>query len=97
MSPLPSAESQKNKPFNEKMRVHCSCRLPYILEYLKPQEVSKGEMTDMIQCNICACWYHHNWVGMTEDEVKKLRKTNEFWMCDYKGCNDAFADIFNSD
>jgi len=36
-------------------------------------------------------------VGITEDEVQKLRKMNEFWMCDYKRCNDAFADIFDSD
>ena len=53
-------------------------------------------MTRMIECNICACWYHCNCVGMTEDEAKKLKEMNEFWMCDYKGCNDAFADIFDS-
>ena len=97
MSPFPSAESQKNNAINKKIRVHCSCRLPCILEYMKPQDVPKGKMTRMIECNICACWYHCNCVGMTEDEAKKLKEMNEFWMCDYKGCNDAFADIFDSD
>ena len=71
--------------------------LPCILEYMKPQDVPKSKMTRIVQCNICACWYHCNCVGMTQDEAKKLREMNEFWMFDYKGCNDAFADIFNSD
>ena len=48
---------------------------------MKPQDVPKGEPTEMIQCNIYACWYHHNCVGMTEDEVKKLQRRKNFWMC----------------
>ena len=97
MTPFPSLPSPKNKPVNKKLRVHCSCRLPYILEYMKPQDIPKDEPNEMIQCNICAFWYHHNCVGMTIDEVKKFRKMKEFWMCDYKGCNDAFADNFDLD
>ena len=82
MIPFPSVPSPKNKPANKKLKRHCSCRLSYVLEYMKPQDVPKGEPTEMIQCNICACWYHHNCVGMTEDEVKKLKRRKEFWMCD---------------
>ena len=80
--PFSSVPSPKNKPANKKLKIHCSCRLAYVLEYMKPQDVPKGEPTEMIQCNICACWYHHNCVGMTEDEVKKLQRRKEFWMCD---------------
>ena len=64
---------------------------------MKPKDVPKGETTKMIRCHICDNWYHHNCVGLTVDEVKKFKRRNEFWMCDYKGCNDAFGDIFDSD
>ena len=63
---------------------------------MKPKDVPKGEMTVMIQCKICDCWYH-TCVGLTEDEVKRFKRIGELWMCDYRGCHDSFGDIFDSD
>ena len=85
MPPFPSAASQKKKPTEKKLRVYCSCRLLSVLEHMKSEDVPKGEMSEMIRCNICECWYHHNCVGMTEDDVKKSKRIGKFWMCDYKG------------
>ena len=48
MRPFPSAASPKKKHINKKLRVHCSCRLPYVFEYMKPKDVPKSEMSEMI-------------------------------------------------
>ena len=71
--------------------------MPYALEHLKSGSVPDGEVTEMIKCNICLSWYHHNYVNLTIEQVKKYKKTSEFWMCQNNGCNEAFADIFDTD
>ena len=97
MKPFPSTPSVKEAPWTQVMNIYCCCRMPYGPEHSKSNSVPVGEVTEMIQCNICLAWYHHNCVNLTIEEVKKFKRTSEFWMCDYNGCNDAFADIFDTD
>ena len=97
MKPFPSTPSVKEAPWTQVMNIYCCCRMPYALEHLKSDSVPYGEVTEMIQCNICLSWYHHNCVDLTIEDVKKYKRTSEFWMCDYNGCNEAFADIFDTD
>ena len=95
MKPFPSTPSVKEAPWTQVMNIYCCCRMPYALEHMKSDSVPVDEVTEMIQCNICSSWYHHNCVNLTIEEVRKYKRISEFWMCDYNSCNDAFADIFD--
>ena len=39
MSPFPSTASSKARPWINDLNVYCSCRLPYVLEHMKKEEV----------------------------------------------------------
>ena len=71
--------------------------MPYALKHLKSDSIPIGEETEMISCNICLSLCHHNCVNKTIEEIKKYKRTSEFWMCDYNSCNEAFADNFDTD
>ena len=36
-------------------------------------------------------------MNLTVEDAKKIKSTKEKWCCDYKGCNAAFGDLFDSD
>ena len=65
------------------------------LEHLKCPSTS--EATTMIKCYICDNLYHHNCVGITLERAKKMNAIKEMWFCIYKGCEEAFGDLFESD
>ena len=65
MIPFPSTPSVKEAPWTQVMNIYCSCRMLYALEHLKSGSVPGGEVTEMIKCNICLPWYHHNCVNLT--------------------------------
>ena len=71
--------------------------MPYALEHLKFNSVPDGEVTEMIHCKISLSFYHHDCVNLSIEELKKYKETSQFWLCDYNGCNDAFARIFDTD
>ena len=71
--------------------------MPYALEHLKSNSIPDDEVTEMIQCNICLSWYYYNCVNLTIEEIKKYKRTSDFWICDYNGCIDAFTDVFDKD
>lgn len=77
------------------LNVYCSCRLPHALEHLKCPSTS--EATTMIKCYICDNLYHHNCVGITLERAKKMNAIKEMWFWNYKGCEEAFGDLFESD
>ena len=73
---------------------YCQCRLHYVLEHMKNPG---NEVVDMVQCNICDNLYHFSCVNISLDQAKRVKRTKEMWICDHKGCNDAFGGLFNSD
>ena len=79
------------------MNVYCCCRMPYAPEHVKSDSIPDDEVIKMIQCNICLSWFHHSCVNLSIEEVKKYKRTAEFFMCDYNSCNEAFANIFDTD
>ena len=95
MLPFPSRDIPKKKPLMKELNVYCSCRLPHALEHLKCPSTS--EATTMIKCYICNNLYHHNCVGITLERAKKMKAIKEMWFCNYKGCEEAFGDLFESD
>jgi len=49
MAPFPTVRLKKHKPaVQTTLRVYCCCRLPYVLEYLNPQNIPEDETVDMI-------------------------------------------------
>ena len=96
LTPFPSETSQKRRPSLYPLNIYCSCRLPFAVEHIKSQEVQPGEDTNMIQCEICLGWYHRTCVNLTYEEFKTLSRPQALWMCDFKGCAEAF-DVFDSD
>ena len=36
-------------------------------------------------------------MNITVEDVKKIKSTKEMWSCDYKGCNAAIENLFDSD
>ena len=56
-----------------------------------------NKVVDMVQCYICDNLYHFSCVNISLDQAKRIKRTKEMWICDYKGCNDAFGDLFDSD
>ena len=36
-------------------------------------------------------------MNLTVEDAKEIKSTTEKWCCDYKGCNAAFGDLFDSD
>ena len=95
MLPFPSHDITKKNPLIMKLNVYCNCRLPHALEHLKCPLT--GEATTMIKCYICDDLYHHSCVGITLERAKKMNAVKEMWFCDYKGCEEAFGDLFDSD
>ena len=51
----------------------------------------------MVKHYICANFYHHSCMNITEEDVKKIKSTKEMWSCDYKGCNAAVGNLFDLD
>ena len=51
----------------------------------------------MVKCYICDNFYYHSFVNLTVEDTNKIKSTEEMWCCDYKGCNAAFGDLFDSD
>ena len=67
----------------------------YAIEHLKHPPT---KATTMIKCYICDDLYHHSCVGIiTMEEAKRKNAIGEMWFCDYKGCEDAFGEVFDSD
>ena len=97
MSPFPSTTSSKAKPLIKDLSVYCSCRLPFVLEHMKKDEVPADEDTQMIQCDLCNCWYHCSCVKVTSSQLKEFSKPNVIWTCEFKGCSAFYNDIFDSD
>ena len=97
MSPFPSAVIANQKPLIKQLNVYCSCRLPCAIEHLKHSPTE--ETTTMSKCYICDDLYHHSRVGITMEEAVPYRTCifGEMWFCDYKGCEDAFGEVFDSD
>ena len=95
MLPFPSHDITKKNALIMKLNVYCNCRLPHALEHLKCPPT--GEATTMIKCYICDDLYHHSCVGITLERAKKMNAVKEMWFCDYKGCEEAFGDLFDSD
>ena len=59
-----------------------------------PENVPDGEDTDMIECEICLGWYHRTCLNLSSEEFETLSKPQCLWMCDFKGCAEAF-DVFS--
>ena len=95
MTPFPSTSVVKKKSLMKQLNVHCQCRLPYVLEHVK--NPIANEVVNMVQCYICDNLYHYSCVNITLNQVKRITRSKEMWMCDYKGCHDAFGDLFDSD
>ena len=87
MSPFPSNTYNKPKPLIKDLRVYCCCRLPFVLEHMKKDEVPVNEETRMIQCDLCNCWYHCSCIKVTNDQLKEFSKPNVVWTCEFKGCS----------
>ena len=95
LSPFPSTVTAKKKPLVKQLNVYCCCRLPRAIEHVKHPPAE--EATTMIKCYICDNLYHYSCVGITLKEAKRMNTIREMWFCDYKGCEDAFGDVFDSD
>ena len=78
MKPFPSTPSVKEAPWTQVMNIYCCCKMLYALEHLKSDSVPYGEVTEMIQYNICLSWYHHNCVDLTIEDVKNIRELQSF-------------------
>jgi len=37
------------------------------------------------------------YVNFTVEDAEKINSTKEMWCCDYRGCNEAFGDLLDSD
>ena len=72
MIPFPSTPSMKEAPWTQVMNIYCSCRVPYALEHLKSTSAPDGEVTEMIKCNVCLSWYHHNCVNLTIEWLRSI-------------------------
>ena len=94
MTLFPSSAVKKKKALMKQVNVYCQCRLPYVLEHMKNPG---NEVAVMVQCYICDNLYHFSCVNLSLDQAKRIKRTKEMWMCDYKGCNNAFGDLFDSD
>ena len=46
---------------------------------------------------ICDNFYHDSGVNLTVEGVKKIKSTKEKLCCEYKGCNAALKNLFDSD
>jgi len=95
MLSFPSHDIIKKKPLVKELNVYCNCRLPNALEHLKHPPT--GEATTMIKCYICDNLYHHSCVRITLERAKKMTAIKEKWFCGYKGCEEAFEGVFDSD
>jgi len=96
MSPFPSSDIVKEKALIQQFQVYCSCRLPRAIDHVKnpPPE----EAVIMIQCHICDNLYHHSCVGITKEKARRMNANpRNMWFCDYRGCEEAFGDVFESD
>ena len=40
--------------------------------------LADGEVTEMIKCNVCLSWYHHNCVNLTIERLRSIRKLLSF-------------------
>ena len=56
-----------------------------------------NKVVNMVQCYICDNLYHFSCVNISLDQAKGIKRAKEMWICDYKGCNNAFGDLFDSD
>lgn len=97
MSPFPSVASSKARPLIKDLNVYCSCRLPYVLEYKKREELQADEDVKMIQCDFCSNWYHSFCANLTADQVQRYSKPGVMWLCEFKGCSAHLDDLFKSD
>ena len=95
MSPFPATSTLKKNALLKELNVYCKCRLPYVLEHVK--RPAGSEATCMVKCYICDNFYHPSCVNITMQDAKKLNSSKELWFCDYRGCNEAFGDLFDSD
>ena len=96
MTPFPSSSATKSRPTTMNIKLYCSCRMPYVLEHVKKQDVPSDEDTKMVQCMICDNWYHPTCEGISDDRMKFLANPKEAWMCHYNGC-DKYDDLLDSD
>ena len=68
--------------------------MPFALEHCKQDNVPDGEDSDMIQCEICLGWYRRTCINLTHEEFEQLSKSQGLWMCEFRGCAEAF-DVFS--
>ena len=95
MSPFPVTSVCKKNTLMKEFYVYCKCRLPYVLEHVK--RPTGEEVTSMVKCYVCDNFYHCSCVNLTVEQAKKMNSIREFWCCGFKGCNEAFGDLFDFD
>ena len=95
MLPFLAISALRKSALTKDLTVYCKCRLPYVLEHVK--HPTGEEVTCMVKCYICDNFYHHSCMNLTVEDAKKIKSTKEMWYCDYKGCNAAFGQFFDSD
>ena len=64
-SPFPSTASSKARPWINDLNVYCSCRLPYVLEHIKKEEVQTDGDVQMFQCDFCNNRYQSSCANLT--------------------------------
>lgn len=69
--------------------------MPYALEHVKKQHIPSDEDTTMIQCMICNRWYHSTCAGISGERMKLLSNPKAVWMCEDRGCAEAYGDLFS--
>ena len=95
MSSFPATSVLRKNTLMKELNVYCKCSLPYVSEHVK--HPTGEEVMYMVKCYICDNFYHHSCVNLTVEDAKKMNSTKEMWCCDYRGCNEAFGDLFDSD
>jgi len=51
----------------------------------------------MVKYYICDILSSFLYVNFTVEDAEKINSTKEMWCCDYRGCNEAFGDLLDSD
>jgi len=97
MTPFSSIDSSKQRPSVMNVNLYCSCRQPYALEHVKPEHLPLNEDAQMIQCYLCDRWYHRSCVDISEERIQELSNSQETWVCEFRGCNTVFHEMFDSD
>ena len=94
MTPFPSTATRKKNSVPKQLNVYFHCRLPNASEHIS-KLVEEPSYT-MVKCYICENLYHCSCVNVTEKQAKKINSSEEMWFCEYKGCEESFGYLFDS-